>query len=72
VRRDSSGISPFYVLFNLISATEQFTQCFAFVLIMAADQGPHNEDTVVHSPPSQGDWINLGHMAVVSVLWLVL
>jgi hypothetical protein len=69
VRRDSSGISLFYVLHNLISATEQFNQWFAFMVV--ASQGDEKGGYVVHNLPGLGDWINLAHIVVVWGLWLV-
>ncbi len=71
VRRDSSGISPFYVLYNLISATEQFNHSFACVVLVSRDWDPPKNDIIMHNPLSLGDWINLGHITVVWVLWLV-
>ncbi|KAK3896758.1 hypothetical protein C8A05DRAFT_39694 [Staphylotrichum tortipilum] len=65
VRRDSSGISPFYVLSNLLCATEQLTFIFLSAVITP------DEPLIVHSPLTLGDWINLGHTAAVWVLWLV-
>jgi hypothetical protein len=66
-RKRSSGISTYYVLFNLISATEQFALAFYYVV-------NHFErpEFFVHSPVNAGDWINLVQTAVVAVLWLVL
>jgi hypothetical protein len=63
-RRDSTGISTFYVLFNLISATEQFALTFFFV------NYAEDSDFFVHHPRNAGDWINLAQMSVVVVLWL--
>jgi uncharacterized protein with PQ loop repeat len=65
VRRSSAGISPCYVLFNLISATELFTISFYFLV-------NHVEpaDVFIHEPPAVGDWLNLAQLALVWVLWL--
>ena len=65
VRRDSSGMSPFYVLSNLLCATEQLAVMFLSAVITP------DEPLIVHSPLTLGDWINLGHTAAVWVLWLV-
>lgn len=71
VRQDSSGISLFYVLYNLISATEQFNHSFAFVVVFSRLKDPSEGQAMIHNPLSRGDWINLGHITVVWVLWLV-
>ncbi len=65
VRRDSSGMSPFYVLSNLLCATEQLTFIFLSAVITP------DEPLITHSPLTLGDWINLGHTAAVWVLWLI-
>lgn len=66
-RKDSSGISAYYVFFNLISATEQFT--IAFFLNM----NTHKRcDFFVHDPATAGDWINLAQLGLVWILWLML
>ncbi|KAK3937885.1 hypothetical protein QBC46DRAFT_410768 [Diplogelasinospora grovesii] len=68
VQRDSSGISLYYVLFNLLVATEQFTLSFFFVV------NHRFEDTqvFVHTPPDVGDILNLTQFAVVWALWLMI
>jgi uncharacterized protein with PQ loop repeat len=66
-RRNSTGISMCYVLFNLISVTEQFAM--TFVLVVNHFENP---DIFVHSPENAGDWINMVQMSVVLVLWLIL
>ncbi|KAH7371846.1 hypothetical protein BKA64DRAFT_268214 [Cadophora sp. MPI-SDFR-AT-0126] len=65
-RRDSSGISLYYVLFNLISATEQFTISFFFVV-----NSVEPADAFVKNPPNAGDWLNFGQFALVWVLWFI-
>ncbi|KAH8743749.1 hypothetical protein F5883DRAFT_592078 [Diaporthe sp. PMI_573] len=65
LRRDSTGISLFYVLFNLIVITEQFTIDLA--LITSVDGG----DIVVHTPATTGDWLNLAQFGTVWVLWVL-
>jgi uncharacterized protein with PQ loop repeat len=64
-KRESTGISTFYLLFNLISATEQFALAFFFIVNYTEDS-----DFFVHHPKNAGDWINLVQMSVVAVLWL--
>ncbi|ORX95928.1 hypothetical protein BCR34DRAFT_594014 [Clohesyomyces aquaticus] len=66
-RKTSSGISTCYVLFNLISTTEQFTLAF-FCIVNNFD----DSDFFVHSPVNAGDWINWAQMAVLGLLWLSL
>jgi hypothetical protein len=53
------------LLFNLISATEQFALAFFFIVNYTEDS-----DFFVHHPRNAGDWINLVQMSVVAVLWL--
>ncbi|KAF2268064.1 hypothetical protein CC78DRAFT_530455 [Lojkania enalia] len=66
-RKDSSGISTYYMLFNLISMTEQFTLAFFFIV-----NNIDNPDFFVHNPINAGDWLNLAQLAVVLSLWLIL
>lgn len=63
LRRDSSGISLYYVLFNLVVATELFTIDLA--ILTSVDGG----DIFVHSPATTGDWLNLAQFATVWVMW---
>jgi hypothetical protein len=67
LRRDSSGISLYYVLFNLISATELFTISFFFLI-----NNVEESDVFVNRPPNAGDWLNLAQLALVWVLWLLM
>ncbi|CAG9941599.1 unnamed protein product [Clonostachys rosea f. rosea IK726] len=61
-KRDSSGVSLTYVLFNLINATEQF----AFTTFLTVnDLG----GLLVGNPHSRGDQINLVQFAGVFFLW---
>ena len=71
IRRTQSieGISPFYVLWNLISATEQIT-IFFFLLVNFYDR--RAKTVILHYPISAGDWFSLSHCAVVTILFLVL
>ncbi|KAH8689502.1 hypothetical protein BGW36DRAFT_433501 [Talaromyces proteolyticus] len=63
IRKDATGISLYYVFYNLISATEQLT--ITFTALINNTQG---SDFFVHDPPTTGDWINLGQ---VTVVWLL-
>jgi len=63
------GISPFYILWNLISATEQITVYF-FLLVNEYD--PTAETIFLHFPISAGDWFSLCHCAVVTFLFFAL
>ncbi|KAL2136163.1 hypothetical protein VTI74DRAFT_5216 [Chaetomium olivicolor] len=67
VRRDSSGISLYYVLLNLLVSTELFTLA-AFFVVTLADVG---SDVFVNEPPDTSDWINLAQLTVICVLWLL-
>jgi hypothetical protein len=66
LKRDSSGISIYYVLFNLISATELATMSFFFLV-----NNTEGSDVFVNQPPNAGDWLNFAQLAVVCVLWLI-
>lgn len=66
LRRDSSGISLYYVLFNLIIATELFTIDLA--MLTSVDGG----DIFVHSPASTGDWLNLAQFGTVCIMWTLM
>jgi hypothetical protein len=68
VRGDSSGISLYYVLFNLIVASELFTVSFFHVVNNRVERSQF----FVHQPPTVGDRLNLAQFAVVWVLWLLL
>lgn len=65
-RRDSSGLSLWHVLLNLIVATELFTFSFFLVVNYRFERSP----AIVHQPPDVGDTINLVHFTLVWVLWL--
>jgi hypothetical protein len=53
--KDCSGISSYYVLLNLLSATEQFTMMF-YYLVNSPDGTARNDGR----PYNTGDWLNLG------------
>lgn len=65
-RKEASGISLYYVLYNLISATEQLT--ISFTLLVNMTDGA---DAFVHRPRSTGDWLNLSQIIVVWLSFLV-
>ena len=67
-QRSSSGISLFYVLFNLVVTTELFTFSF-FWVVNSRLQRP---DNFVHDPHNAGDIINLLQFALIWVLWLLM
>ncbi|KAK4033379.1 hypothetical protein C8A01DRAFT_19669 [Parachaetomium inaequale] len=64
LRRNSSGISLYYVLFNLILSPELSTFAFLFVVNL----GDVNSDVSVHGSSHTGDWIHLAQLAAVCVL----
>ncbi|KAI1367917.1 hypothetical protein F5Y08DRAFT_32118 [Xylaria arbuscula] len=66
-RRDTSGISIYYVLFNLIVSTELFA--ISFLLITDPTDGT---GYFVHDPPDTGDWLNVGQFATICSLWLLI
>ncbi|KAL0939951.1 uncharacterized protein CTRU02_206561 [Colletotrichum truncatum] len=68
IRRDTSGISLYYVLANLLVATEIFTISFFLVI----NQRVEGSDFFVHHPPDAGDAINLVHFAFIWFLWLAI
>lgn len=67
VKKDSSGISLYYILYNLISATEQFTLGFFYVVNLSKDS-----DLFVNNPRNIGDWLNLVQLTVVWLMSLLL
>ncbi|KAF2826715.1 hypothetical protein CC86DRAFT_405973 [Ophiobolus disseminans] len=66
-RKNGTGISICYILFNLFSATEQFSMAFYFVV-----EHIGNPTAFCHDPVTTGDWLNFAQTAIVAVLWLVL
>lgn len=72
VRKDSVGLSLFFVLFNLIVATELFAFSFLLVVNCARDKSTGKPDIFVHDPRDVGDAINLAQFTLVWVLWLVM
>jgi hypothetical protein len=67
-RKDSSGLSLYYVLFNLVVATELFTFSFLFIVNCRDEE----LSVFIHSSADTGDVINLVQFALVWVLWLVM
>ena len=66
-RKQSSGMSTNYLLFNLISATEQFAFTFFHIVdSIREDRGFHRE------PVTVGNWIDLTQTVVVLLYWLTL
>lgn len=68
-KKTSSDISTCYVLFNLISTTEQFS--LAFHMAVYVPEEPSG-DELVHLPVNAGEWISLAQMTVIAFLWLIL
>jgi hypothetical protein len=71
VRKDSAGLSLFYLLFNLIVATELFAISFLLVVNSGLEE-KGKPNLFVHNPPDTGDNINLAQFTLVWVLWLVM
>ncbi|KAI8182797.1 hypothetical protein K4K52_006965 [Colletotrichum sp. SAR 10_76] len=65
-RRDSSGVSLYYVLFNLLVATELLT------IDLTLLTGVEDSDVFVQQPASLGDWLNLAQFAIVWALWALI
>jgi hypothetical protein len=63
---ENTGISLFYLLVNLIVATEQLT---IGIVLIAYEFGA---DSVSHHPPMPGDWLNLVQFAAVWLCHIVL
>ncbi|KAI9890438.1 MAG: hypothetical protein M1814_003922 [Vezdaea aestivalis] len=61
-KRDTAGISLYYILLNLISATHQFSLNLHLI-----SENAQIAETIVQTPPSLGDWLNL---AQSTVLWI--
>jgi uncharacterized protein with PQ loop repeat len=72
VRKDSSGLSLFYTLWNLIVATELFTLSFLLVVNYAGEGPLDKPNLFVHRPPDVGDRINLAQFTLVWALWVVM
>lgn len=62
-----TGISSFYILCNLISATEQFT---FYYYMLFNEYDPEGGTVFLHDPPSAGDWFSLCQTAIVSLIFL--
>ncbi|KAF2729341.1 hypothetical protein EJ04DRAFT_580707 [Polyplosphaeria fusca] len=66
-KRESTGMSTYYLLFNLICATEQFTLAFFFV-----KNDIDSSDFFVHSLVKAGDYVNVAQNFTVLLSWLLL
>lgn len=66
MRGDSSGISLYYILFNLLVATEILALDLSFLTMEGGT------DMFIHNPPSVGDWLNLAQFAIVCGLWVLM
>lgn len=67
---DSSGISLYYVLFNVIAATHQFFLGFLLYATFSSDDNP---SYIIHGKqPTILDWLNLGQFTAVLCCFLVL
>lgn len=67
-RQTTRGVDSLYILWNLISTTEQLT-IYIFLLITVYEP---EGNVFLHSPPSAGDWFSLCHCAVATILFLTL
>ncbi|KAL3465922.1 hypothetical protein BJX64DRAFT_251277 [Aspergillus heterothallicus] len=65
-KKNSLGLSPSYVLCNLIVATEQFALMFYMMISMPEAAG----DSFVHDPHTVGDWLNFVQMTITWILFL--
>ncbi|KAL3298595.1 ATP synthase F0 [Colletotrichum asianum] len=63
------GLSLYYVLFNIISATEQLTLGF---FLNVNDTGRLRGDAFVNDPATAGDWLNFVQLVIVWLCSLVL
>lgn len=59
-RQDCTGLSPIYLLFNLIAATQPFTLSLHLVV-----NHRDYDDSLIQSPPTLGNWLNLAQLAAV-------
>ncbi|CAM1501515.1 Fc.00g034990.m01.CDS01 [Cosmosporella sp. VM-42] len=66
-KRDSSNISLYYILFNLIVATEQFTLGYVYIV-----SHHHDLRVFVCTPRNVGDWLNLTQLTIVWLMSLAL
>lgn len=67
-KQTTRGIDSLYILWNLISATEQLT-IYIYLLFTEYER---EGNIFLHSPPSAGDWFSLCHCAAVTILFLTL
>ncbi|KAJ9299780.1 hypothetical protein DTO271G3_2664 [Paecilomyces variotii] len=69
-KKTSTGLSLFYILFNLLSTTEQFTLGF-FITVNARGES-RDLHFFAHNPRTLGDWLNLAQLSVDWVMFLLL
>jgi hypothetical protein len=67
LKGNGNGISLYYILFNLVSATEQFTLGLHIVV-----DNRMVFDSVISTPPTAGDWLNFAQFTVVWLCHLAL
>jgi hypothetical protein len=67
VHGNCQGISLGYLLLKLITATEQFTLGFFFLV-----NNTEGSDIFIETPVTTGDWLNLAQVTVVWILYLLL
>ncbi|KAJ5380631.1 uncharacterized protein N7496_003059 [Penicillium cataractarum] len=67
VHRDCQGISLGNLLLTLITATEQLTLGFFFLV-----NNTQESDFFIENPPTTGDWLNLAQFTLVWALQLLL
>ncbi|KAL2832686.1 hypothetical protein BJY01DRAFT_253794 [Aspergillus pseudoustus] len=65
-KKNSLGLSPSYVLCNLIVATEQFAIIFYMMISVPEAFG----NSFVHDPHTVGDWVNFAQIIVTWILFL--
>ncbi|KAL3263330.1 hypothetical protein ABHI18_001867 [Aspergillus niger] len=70
-QKTSTGLSLLYIFFNLLSATERFTNAF-FGTVNWTIAGANAPGFFVHDPRTIGDWLNLVQLGVDWVLLLLL
>lgn len=66
LRRNSSGISLYYVLFNVMVATQILT--IDLGLLMSVE----GSDVFITDPISPGDWFNFAQFGIVWALWVLM
>lgn len=67
MKRTTNGVSPLFVLCNLILATEKLT----IYIYGIFTEGQPDGGIFLHYPPSAGDRFSLWHCVVVAILFLI-